>query len=333
MPGIYLRIPDSWDRIKTNCAAGKGKSAAKASAGKTPRVHLKEMEDTKENMREKTKGILCITTAAFCFALMSLFVRLAGDVPSIQKSFFRNLVALAVVGVPMILHQERVEIGKGDLKFLVLRAVFGTIGIFGNFYAIDHLVLSDANMLNKLAPFFVVIFSALFLRERANLVQIASVIVAFVGALFIIKPTGNMEGSGALAGFLGGAGAGAAYTMVRLLGKRGVKGKTVIVFFSAFSCLAAVPFMIGSFQPMELWQVLMLFAAGGAAAGGQIFVTKAYYYAPAKEISVYDYSQIVFAALMGFVVLGQRPDLYSVLGYLIIGGTAVFVYFYNKSEA
>ena len=62
-------------------------------------------------------------------------------------------------------------------------------------------------------------------------------------------------------------------------------------------------------------------------------MTKAYYYAPAKEISVYDYSQIVFAALMGFVVLGQRPDLYSVLGYLIIGGTAVFVYFYNKSEA
>lgn len=280
-------------------------------------------------MKEKTKGILCITTAAFCFALMSLFVRMAGDVPSIQKSFFRNLVALIVVGVPMIAHRETVEIHRGELKFLVLRALFGTIGIFGNFYAIDHLVLSDANMLNKLSPFFVVIFSTLFLKEKVSLVQIVSVVIAFFGALFIIKPTGNMAGSGAAAGFLGGACAGAAYTMVRLLGKRGVKGKTVIVFFSAFSCLAAVPFMIGNFKPMELWQVLMLFGAGGAAAGGQIFVTKAYYHAPAKEISVYDYSQIIFSAVLGFLILGQKPDGYSLLGYLIIGATAIFMYFYG----
>lgn len=283
-------------------------------------------------MNSKTKGILCIVTAAFCFAFMSLCVRLAGDLPSMQKILFRNLLAFFIVGAGLVRKPEKLEIHKGDLKFLFLRSICGTVGIVCNFYAIDHLVLSDANMLNKLSPFFTIIFSYFLLKERLTLFQGIAVVVAFMGALFIIKPTGNMTDPAALIGMLGGAGAGAAYSFVRVLGKRGVNGKLIVMFFSAFTCVFALPFLIGHFVPMKWWQVAAMIAAGFGGAGGQIFVTKAYFYAPAKEISVFDYSQIMFSALMGFLVLGQKPDMLSLCGYVIICTTAVCMYFYNKNR-
>lgn len=283
-------------------------------------------------MNSKTKGILCIVTAAFCFAFMSLCVRLVGDLPSMQKILFRNLLAFFIVGAGLVRKPEKLEIHKGDLKFLFLRSICGTVGIVCNFYAIDHLVLSDANMLNKLSPFFTIIFSYFLLKERLTLFQGIAVVVAFMGALFIIKPTGNMTDPAALIGMLGGAGAGAAYSFVRVLGKRGVNGKLIVMFFSAFTCVFALPFLIGHFAPMAWWQIVAMIGAGFGGAGGQIFVTKAYYYAPAKELSVFDYSQIMFSALMGFLVLGQKPDMLSLCGYVIICTTAVCMYFYNKNR-
>ena len=88
-----------------------------------------------------------------------------------------------------------------------MRAFFGTVGILGNFYAIDHLVLADASMLNKLSPFFAIIFSFIILREKVNIWQSLAVVIAFVGALFIIKPTGVSFNSASLAGVIGGVGA------------------------------------------------------------------------------------------------------------------------------
>ena len=152
----------------------------------------------------------------------------------------------------MVRKPEKLEIHKGDLKFLFLRSICGTVGIVCNFYAIDHLVLSDANMLNKLSPFFTIIFSYFLLKERLTLFQGIAVVVAFMGALFIIKPTGNMTDPAALIGMLGGAGAGAAYSFVRVLGKRGVNGKLIVMFFSAFTCVFALPFLIGHFASYEM---------------------------------------------------------------------------------
>jgi drug/metabolite transporter (DMT)-like permease len=283
-------------------------------------------------MNLRIKGILCIISAAFCFALMGLLIRLAGDVPTFQKCFFRNIVACFVVITMLIKDKKSIRIHSGDLKFLLMRAGFGTIGLICNFYAIDHMVLSDASMLNKLSPFFVIIFSFIILREKLTLVQAISVVVAFIGALFIIKPTSDMGNFPALIGAIGGAGAGLAYTMVRILGKRKVDGKVVILFFSAFSCIVCIPLMIGNFRMMTPWQFVSLLGAGIAATGGQFSITKAYFYAPAKEISVYDYTQIVFSALLGVIILGQVPDRFSILGYMIICTTAILMYLYNKKN-
>ncbi|MCI8814607.1 MAG: DMT family transporter [Lachnospiraceae bacterium] len=282
-------------------------------------------------MSEKSKGILCIVLSAFCFALMNLFVRLSGDLPSVQKSFFRNLVAFFFALAVMRKDGIGFSGKKSNLPALDLRSVFGTAGILGNFYAVDHLALADASMLNKMSPFFAIVFSYFVLKEKVRPFQALAVAGAFLGSLLIIKPTVvGMETFPAILGFLGGMGAGAAYTMVRYLSERGEKGPLIVCFFSGFSCLATLPFLLFAYHPMTGRQLLILLLAGLSAAGGQFSITAAYGHAPAREISVYDYSQIIFAAGFGYFIFGQIPDLFSWLGYLIICSMAVAMFFYNN---
>lgn len=285
-------------------------------------------------MNSRNKGIACIITAAFFFALMNLFVRLAGDLPSLQKSFFRNFVAMIVAGVLLLRSRPKLDLDKGNWGILILRSLFGTIGILCNFYAIDHLVLADATILNKMSPFFAVLLSIVVLKEKLSLFQLGAVCTAFCGALMVVKPTGtNVSLVPALIGLLGGMCAGIAYTMVRLLGKRGVAGPFIVFFFSAFSCLVTLPNLILNFAPMTLYQVFILLLAGGSAAAAQFAVTAAYCHAPAREISIFDYSQILFAAVLGFVVLHQVPDALSWAGYLVIFLAAAANFFYSARRS
>lgn len=284
-------------------------------------------------MNTKYKGILCILTSAFCFATMNMFVRLSGDLPSIEKSFFRNFVAMIISFLMIIRNKDGFRWEKGNSTLMFVRAFAGTIGILGNFYAVDHLMLSDATMLNKMSPFFAIIFSIFLMKEKVSLSQALIVLGAFIGALFVVKPTfSNVNLFAAGIGFVGGVGAGLAYTCVRKLGTRGEKGSRIVFYFSLFSCLMTLPYMLFNFHPMTFNQLILLLLAGASAAGGQFAITAAYTYAPAKEISVYDYSQVIFAAIYGFIMFNQIPDAYSFLGYLIIIAMAIVMFWYNNRK-
>lgn len=287
-----------------------------------------------KNMKQKYKGIVLIVLSALCFALMSMFVRLAGDVPSVQKSFFRNAVAMVFAAVILLREHTRPRLTRASWECLLLRAFFGTLGILCNFYAVDHLVLADASILNKMSPFFAILCSYFVLKEKISPARMAIVLGAFVGSLFVIKPSfQNTALIPAFVGLLGGLGAGIAYTMVRKLGQLGVKGPFIVFFFSAFSCLVTLPYLIFNYHPMTSTQLLYLLLAGLSATGGQFTITAAYIYAPAREISVYDYSQIIFSSMLGFFVFGQTPDVWSIIGYVVIVSMAVLMFLYNTRKS
>lgn len=280
-------------------------------------------------MNDKKQGILYIIMAGLFFALMTFFVRMAGNLPTMQKAFFRNAVAAVAALFLLARSEEGFKIKKSSWRDLFLRSFFGTMGLICNFYAVDRLAIADANILNKLSPFFAIIMSYFILKEKANKTEWLCVVVAFIGALFVVKPSMDMQFVNAMIGMLGGFGAGVAYTFVRKLGKAGERGPVIVMCFSVFSCIVTTPFLIIGAKPMSLYQIVMLLLAGAAATGGQLAITKAYTKAPAKEISVFDYSQVVFAAALGLVFLGQIPDLMSIIGYVIIIGSAVFKWNYN----
>ncbi|MGF0066163.1 DMT family transporter [Roseburia sp. MUC/MUC-530-WT-4D] len=283
-------------------------------------------------MNNRRQGILYIIMAGFFFALMTFFVRLSGDLPTMEKAFFRNAVAAIIAFGTLVKSKEKFALKKENIPDLFMRSLCGTLGLICNFYAIDKLNIADANILNKLSPFFAILMSYFILKEKANKIEWLSVIVAFTGALFVVKPSFNMQFVYAMIGVCGGLGAGIAYTFVRKLGKKGERGPIIVLCFSVFSCVVTLPFLIFQFKPMSLLQFVFLILAGVAAAGGQFSITKAYTKAPARDISVFDYTQVLFAALLGFIFLDQIPDMLSLIGYVIIIGSAVFKWAYIRKQ-
>ena len=285
-------------------------------------------------LSDRSKGALCIIGSALCFAGMSVFVRLAGELPTFEKAFFRNFVAAILVYIIIRAKQIPLRLRRGSRRFVLMRCIFGTAGLVLNFYAIDRLNLADANMLNKLSPFFAILFSYFLLGEKVKPVQACAVLGAFAGALLIMKPAGtNLQLWPAVGGFFGGMGAGAAYTCLRRAAREGERSQIIVFCFSCFSCLFTIPFIAADFVLPTAKQLLFLILCGLCGAGGQFSITAAYSFAPAREISVYDYTQVIFSAALGFFLFDQIPDLYSFIGYALIILMAVVNFIYNNRQA
>lgn len=283
-------------------------------------------------MSNRNKGILLLLLSAFGFSLMAAFVKLSGDVPTIQKTFFRNIVSAFIAFGFVRYHKERLFGKKENQKLLLLRSSLGAVGIVLFFYAIDHLVLSDADMLNKLSPFLTIIFSAIFLRERTRVFQVVAIIIAFIGTLFIIKPAFSFDTIPYLAGVLSAIFAAGAYTVLRVLGSR-EKFYTVVFYFSFFTTVVLLPFVIGFYEPMSVKQWIYLLSAGVFATVGQFGITIAYKFAPAREISIFFYSTVVYSAMISIFLFGQIPDVLSVIGYIIIFAASFYMFLKNNQAA
>ncbi len=295
-------------------------------------------------MNNIKKGIFFIIMGALSFATMSLFIQLSGDVPFMQKAIFRNLVAVLFSFTIIMRRGRDFSFKKENLPFLFLRSIAGLAGILLNFYAIEHLPLADAATVGKLSPFFVILFSFFILKERVKLWQIGCIVIAFFGSVFIINPnmitsifTAETLNLGltsipAIAGITGAMTAGFAYTMIRKLSIGGERGPFIVFFFSAFSTIVCLPFAIVGYEPMSITQFLFLLGAGLCASVGQFSITAAYGAAAGKDISVYDYTQIIFAAIYSLIFFGQLPTGYSLIGYVIVVSVAVFMYLKEKKE-
>ena len=181
-----------------------------------------------EEKNNRIKGIVSIILSAAGFAGMAFFVKLSGNVPVMEKAMFRNAVAAVVAYLIMRKESASFYVEKKNRLSLFLRCFFGTTGLICNFWAIGYLKLGDASILQKMAPFFAVLMSAFILKERPGAVAIISVLVALLGAAFVVKPGQGLLGLPALLGLF-------RLYFRQETGKRGGKGSTdCFLFFFIF---------------------------------------------------------------------------------------------------
>ena len=167
-------------------------------------------------------------------------------------------------------------------------------------------------------------------KEKINKRQIISILIAFTGALLIIKPTFSIEVIPYLAGIFGALSAASAYTCLRVLGNK-EESYTIVFFFSNWSSLITIlPIFIYVYEPMTTSQLIYLLLAGVFASLGQFGITLAYRYAPAKEISIFDYTNIIFSAILSIFIFNQYPDILSTIGYIVVFSAAFYTFLYNK---
>lgn len=282
-------------------------------------------------MNNKTKAVLYMLLSALGFAFMGAMVKLAGNLPVIEKVFFRNFISLFVAFGALKKTTGPILGKRENQKYLLARALLGLTGMFLYFYSIDHLKLADSAMLNKLSPFFITLFAIIFLKEELTGMKVVSMVIVFIGALLVIKPQWDLSIIPAIAGFLSAALAGGAYTLVRFLKDR-ENPSTIVFYFSLVSVVGAFPFMAMNFIMPTKIQFLYLILTGVFAAIAQFSLTYSYKYAPASEVAIYNYVNIVFSGIIGFFIWNEIPDKLSVLGGVVILVMATIVYFYNKKR-
>lgn len=279
-------------------------------------------------MSAKTKAVILMLTSSLAFALSAASVKLAGDLPVFEKVFFRNIIS--VIAAFIVIKQKGMPaFGKREnQKFLIIRSLLGIIGMILFFYAINNLVLADSAMLHKLFPFFVTLFASIFLKENISKIQIPALILVFLASLLVIKPRFDYSILPALAGFGCAVVSGMTYTLVRFLRDR-EHPSTIVFYFSFASLVILAPLVLLDYQPPTNSQWIYLLMIGVFAAVGQFSLTYAYRYGKASEIAIYNYTNIIFAGLIGFMIWGEISDIWSIIGGSLIIVTSVVVFIYN----
>lgn len=275
-------------------------------------------------MSETRKAIYLDLCASFFFCLMGFLSQSVARIPVFQKTLVRSIVTFTILAVSATVRKEKVVIEKRNLPLYLTRSIFGIVGIIGYLYSADHLVFSDASMIQKLAPFFSITISLFLLKEKASANQWALVAIAMTGLVFVVKPAGALGvGIAEIVAVIGAVGSGAAYVLVRKLGINGASPTSIVLFFSGFTVIACIPIIISSYVRMTAAELILLIGMGVCGGTAQILITIAYGKAPAKEISIVEYSEIVFAALLGFIFDHELADKTSMIGYLIIFAAAL----------
>jgi len=282
-------------------------------------------------MENKKKAVILMLISSLAFACSAAAVKLSGNLPVFEKVFFRNILAVIIAFIALKQSNDPIFGKKENQKFLLLRSLLGVLGMIMYFYAISNLYLADSAMLHKLFPFFVTLFAAVFLKEKLSKIQIPALIVVFLAALLIIKPRFDYSIFPALAGFGTAVFSGGTYTLVRFLRTR-EKPATIVFYFSFISLITLSPFILLDYQPPTPNQWFYLLLIGVFAAIGQFSLTYAYRYGKASEIAVYNYTNIIFAGIIGFLLWQEIPDLLSFLGGFVIIAVSIFVFVYDSKR-
>ncbi len=282
---------------------------------------------------QKTKAVSLMLLSALSFSVMQVFVKLtSSEVGTFEQTFFRNLVSL-VIAAEMVRREKLPvfqEVKRGGWA-LWGRSFFGFLGVVLFFYATGHARQADVAMLNRASPVFVTLFAALFLKEKITPVKVASTLLCLTGAYVAMQPSFDSNPFPLLAALSAAVVAGMAYTMLAYCKTR-VHPSAIVLHFSAFSTACALLLMLPQFVVPSPKTFVMLLLIGVFAAGGQFLLTYAYQHAPASEVSIYQYSGVVFTAVMSYFVFGESLSASSLLGGALILGAIFWVFQYHRKH-
>ena len=288
---------------------------------------------TLNGMSERTKGAVLMCTSAFLFSAMQIPISLSGTtIPIMEQVFFRNIVTL-ILSFILIMRSGGSLFGtKKNQPLLFVRSAFGFLGLITQFYAVAHANQGDVSTMMKLSPFMITLWAAIFLKEKIRKVQVPALLIAFLGAAFVANPAFNSNLLPLFMAFLCAFFSSVSYTLLAYF-KNKVDGMTIIMHFSTFCVLACIPFMIFDFVMPTFKELLLLLLIGVFGGFGQIALTYAYRLATAAEISIYNYSGIVFSIILGYVFLGEVLDVTSVIGCALVIIAALITYIFSGKKA
>lgn len=262
-------------------------------------------------------AISCLTISAFLFSIMGICIRYASQtVDNYTIVFFRNFVGLMLF-LPFIMKQGTSFVKTEKLWMHTWRSLVGLAAMYGFFYAIAHLKLSNAMVFTYSSPIFIPLIAWLFLKERITKAMLMAAALGFLGVFCVAKPDQGLWNWVSAIGIASSLLASMAFVTVRALTKTEPPERIVFYFCLIGSLLSAIP-MFWVWRPYALKELFFLIAAGILANVSQIFMSHAYRLAPAGQIAPVNYMAIIFAGVWGFFLWQETPDFYSLFGFGLI---------------
>ena len=275
--------------------------------------------------------------SALGFALMSALVKEAGHlgIPLLQIIFVR--AAISVVLSLADIHRAGVH-PLGHRRVLLLsRGLSGFLALTGVFYALLHLSMAQATLLQYLHPVFTAVLAFVFLAERPTAATLACIALSLLGLACIVSPYWVASDATpaplwpVIAGLGGAFGSGVAYTLVRKLVT--TEHPSVIVLYFPLVCAPGTLLLGGAdfvWPTAAGWWVLL--GVGCFTQLGQMALTKAMQLDAASRVTSLSYVQIIFAAILGWLAFGEIPTQATLLGGgLILLGAMVSAWLQPRS--
>ncbi len=277
-------------------------------------------------MSNNTKGILWALLAAALFSIVIAMAKVAVvDYHVLQILFFRQIVVF-LSSLPDIAKSfpNSLKTRRPGIHAARLTGAFTALSC--GIWAVSVLPLTTATTLGFAQVFFVALLALAFLNETVGAHRIGAVIVGFIGVIVVMRPgVDGLFDVHALIPLLGAAGAAVAVTSVRKLSQT-ESTATLLVYQSLFvGALAGIP-LIWLWVTPDLFGWLFLFAMGVLATVGQWVGIRALRLGEASVVGNMEYSKLIFAAVLGFVLFNEIPDRYTVLGACVIVGSSIYIF-------
>lgn len=265
---------------------------------------------------------LSMLGASLLFAAMGLFVKLASaELPNTMVVFLRNAVGLLAL-LPWLLWKGSVRLRTSHPREHLLRGLAGLGSMYCFFYALAHLPLAEAVLLNYSLPMFMPLIEWLWLGERLPSRLWPPIAVGFVGIALVLKPGLGLFQPAAAVAVVSALLASVAQVGVRRLTATEPPERIVFYFALLSTSLSALP-AVPTWRPpaAALWPTLL--AMGAVATGGQLLLTRAYSQARAGRVGPFIYSSVVFAGLLDWLVRGVLPDALTLAGALLVAAAGI----------
>ncbi|QSX06984.1 DMT family transporter [Sedimentibacter sp. zth1] len=284
-----------------------------------------------KNIKNKTISIVCMLISALSFSIIQFCVKITPNISLMQKIFARNFFSLILAF--FILKKNKICLlgKKENQKYLLFRSICGLLGVILFFYGAMMVDLSDGAILNKLSPFVIIILAAIFLKEKIKKFHIIAFLLALIGSYLVIKPKFDFSIIPYTILVISAILSGIAFTSLRALGDK-ENTYTIVFHYSLISVVSSIPFAFLNLNFENYINILILLGVGIFACVGQIALTYAFKFGKASEVSIYDYSNIIFSTLLGYFFLNETPDIWDMIGGFIIILSSIIIYIFSKKR-
>jgi drug/metabolite transporter (DMT)-like permease len=266
-----------------------------------------------------------MVTGCLLFSIMGALVKLLGQrLDSPQIAFFRCFFGFIAVLPFVLLKPGRHALRTTHFYGHFLRGALGVAAVIAGFYATTRLPLTDSTAISFTAPLFMILTAIFLLGEKVRWRRGLATVAGFIGVLVMVRPdSGTLDMAamvGLFAAFLGAL----STTLIKRLSAT-EEALTILVYFGLFSSiLTAVPAYF-VWRPLTGDELALLALVGALGAVGQLCQVRAFAAGELMAVAPIDYSRLLFAGIMGFLLFAELPDRYTLVGAAIIIGSTLYI--------